>query len=133
VREADTECRWPIAWWGSQNRRLEVYGLPLREPALPRKFFMTPWGGGIKTKSILRRSRPGGLPVDKPLDAGFDGLPLEGARGDLRRTKALTIAERSTMTGYPDQARRRVVGCDCDGVRDVTQPLQDNPDMTCKG
>ena len=117
---------------GEPKPRPEVYGRPLREPALPRKFFMTPWGG-IKTKSILRRSRKSSLPVDKPLDAGFDGRPLEGFQGDLRRTKALTIAERSTMTRLPRQARRRVVGCGCDGVcDDVTQALQDNPDMTCK-
>jgi hypothetical protein len=74
--------------------------MPLREPALPRKFLFHR-GGEIKKKSILGRSRQSSLPVDKPLDAGFDGQPLEGFWGDLRRTKALTIAERSTMTGYP--------------------------------
>jgi hypothetical protein len=76
--------------------------MPLREPALPRNFLFHR-GGEVKKKSTLRRSRrQSGLPVDKPLDAGFDGLPpFEGAGGDLRRTKALTIAERSTMTGYP--------------------------------
>ncbi len=62
-----------------------------------------PWGEWLEVDSKVRRSHQSSPPVDKPLDAGFDGRPpLEGAGGDLRRTKALTIAERSTMTGYPD-------------------------------
>ena len=75
--------------------------MPLREPALPVFLGPGPWGEWLEVNSKVRRSRQSGLPVDKPLDAGFDGFPLQGAGGDLRRTKALTIAERSTMTGYP--------------------------------
>jgi hypothetical protein len=53
-----------------------------------------PWGEWLEVDSKVRRSRQSSLSVDKPLDAGFDGLPLGRAGGDQRRTKALTIAER---------------------------------------
>ena len=75
--------------------------MPLRDPALPVFLGPGPWGNVKKETPEFGELKKQVFP-SKAARCGFRwGWPLEGFQGDLRRTKALTIAERSTMTGYP--------------------------------